>query len=210
VSDALNRFSRLPRPATSVLVASLIILPSANSVIHLDTLLARTDNRLLVVDWASRSIPAGTSVFLAGQIWRGYTPSPALGLLEAKYGLARPEASARNVRLVRGSPARYDQWSFDAASGRFESEGQVKDGQPRFIFTRESPLLTGYGPPEAITQILKRSYRLRRSFPALDMSRDHYWFDQQDGFFIPFAGFAGVERPGPNIHIYERTYGGPD
>jgi hypothetical protein len=48
------------------------------------------------------------------------------------------------------------------------------------------------------------SYRLSASFHAIDMGRDQHWFDMQDGFFIPLAGFAGVERPGPNICIYQR------
>jgi hypothetical protein len=27
--------------------------------------------------------------------------------------------------------------------------------------------------------------------------------DQQDGFFVPFAGFDGVRRPGPNFRLYK-------
>jgi hypothetical protein len=29
-------------------------------------------------------------------------------------------------------------------------------------------------------------------------------FDRQDAFFLPIAGFSGVERPGPNVSIYLR------
>ena len=30
-------------------------------------------------------------------------------------------------------------------------------------------------------------------------------YDMQDAFFIPFAGFRGVERPGPNFLIYRKN-----
>jgi len=29
-------------------------------------------------------------------------------------------------------------------------------------------------------------------------------YDQQDAFYVPFANFASVSRPGPDIQIYER------
>ena len=33
-------------------------------------------------------------------------------------------------------------------------------------------------------------------------------YDRQDAFFVPFAGFSGVERPGPNFTLYRRAPGG--
>lgn len=184
----------------------------AGSVLRSDRLLASTDNRLLAVAWASRNIPAGSSVFLTGPIWREHTTFPALELLAANYGTIEHEAGPTGTGAFPsahdGLP-RYDRWTYDDASGRFESKGEPKERLPQYIFTRESPLLEHHGPPQAIAQLLEASYRLKQSFRALDMSRSDYWFDMQDGFFVPFAGFAGANRPGPNIYIYERTDAGP-
>jgi hypothetical protein len=29
-------------------------------------------------------------------------------------------------------------------------------------------------------------------------------YDRQDDFYLPMAGFHGIERPGPNLHVYVR------
>jgi hypothetical protein len=33
---------------------------------------------------------------------------------------------------------------------------------------------------------------------------ERHVYDQQDAFYVPFDGFDGVARPGPNLSIYER------
>jgi hypothetical protein len=43
-----------------------------------------------------------------------------------------------------------------------------------------------------------------QEFVALALSDEHL-FDQQDAFFVPFAGFRGVKRPGPNFALYKRV-----
>ncbi len=39
---------------------------------------------------------------------------------------------------------------------------------------------------------------------AVDMNAPAV-YDLQDAFYVPFAGFAGIARPGPNLSIWERT-----
>jgi hypothetical protein len=43
-----------------------------------------------------------------------------------------------------------------------------------------------------------------QTFVALSLDGDHV-FDPQDAFFVPLAGFEGVERPGPNFAVYKHA-----
>ena len=211
-ADLLSRRLPLPSALAVALVAALVILPSARKVLLTDRLLATKDSRLLATEWARREIPPGSSVFLAGPIWRDQRADPALGRLRAAYGISDSVSSpvSPGMTSVSDPVLTYDLWTYNQASRRFEAAGRVQRGIPDYIFLRESPLLAIGGTPAALTEIVATSYRLRASFHAIDMGRDQHWFDMQDGFFVPFAGFAGVERPGPNIYVYQRRRGRPD
>ena len=39
---------------------------------------------------------------------------------------------------------------------------------------------------------------------AADLPEPDNFYDIQDGFYAPYAGFKGVQRPGPNFKIYRR------
>ena len=39
---------------------------------------------------------------------------------------------------------------------------------------------------------------------AVNLNKPHT-YDQQDAFFVPYDGFDGVTRPGPNFTVYKRT-----
>ena len=74
-------------------------------------------------------------------------------------------------------------------------------GRPDWILLQESPL-PGETQP-VVAELLKTDYALVKQFQAFSPGRWHV-FDQQDAFFVPFAGFSGVVRPGPNYTLYKR------
>ena len=74
-------------------------------------------------------------------------------------------------------------------------------GQPEWILLQESPLPNETQP--IVLEFLSQDYALVKHFAAFSRQSDHL-YDQQDAFFVPFAGFRGVERPGPNFSLYKR------
>ena len=90
-------------------------------------------------------------------------------------------------------------WSFNPADGSF---GETGGRTPDWIVLEGSPLSNWAGTSPEIRQLAAERYALVRSIHAADDSWAVY--DLADAFFLPVAGFGGVERPGPNIRIYRR------
>ncbi|MCK5850868.1 MAG: glycosyltransferase family 39 protein, partial [Kiritimatiellae bacterium] len=58
--------------------------------------------------------------------------------------------------------------------------------------------------PDNIETLLKTDFYPIKNLEAMDMNKKDNWFDQQDAFYLPFTGFKGISRPGPNTTIYKR------
>jgi hypothetical protein len=74
---------------------------------------------------------------------------------------------------------------------------------PDVVVVQESPLRSYSNVPDDLASMLTR-YRRVQVFRAIDLGRPHV-FDQQDALFVPYDGFKGVGRPGPNLTIYQRV-----
>ncbi|HTL01135.1 MAG TPA: glycosyltransferase family 39 protein [Vicinamibacterales bacterium] len=164
------------RDALVAVVAALLVLPSAVSSIRFDRIVSQTDNRVVVARWFDEHVPAGDSVLLTG----------------SRYGY---------VQFTRD---RYKAWVWDAPRQMFVTDLDRKAavGQPDWILVQNSPL-PSETQPEA-EEFLKSGYALIQNFRAFSPDDDRV-YDQQDMFFAPFAGFGGVERPGPNFSLYKRS-----
>ena len=90
-------------------------------------------------------------------------------------------------------------WSFNPADGSF---GDTGGRTPDWLVLEGSPLSTWAGTSPEIRKLAAERYTLVRSVHAADDGWAVY--DLADAFFLPVAGFRGVERPGPNILIYRR------
>ena len=58
----------VPVPATALLLALLVVAPSAAAVGHLDRLFAAKDSRLVLADWIRAAIKPGSTVYFGGNI----------------------------------------------------------------------------------------------------------------------------------------------
>ena len=90
-------------------------------------------------------------------------------------------------------------WSFNPADGSF---GETAGRTPDWLVLEDSPLWTWAGNSAAIKALAAERYTVVRSIRAADEGRAVY--DLADAFFLPVAGFRGIERPGPNVRIYRR------
>jgi 4-amino-4-deoxy-L-arabinose transferase-like glycosyltransferase len=161
-------------------IAILVVLPSAISTVRFDWLVSQLDNRVMVARWFDAHVPAGDSVLLTG----------------SRYGY---------VQFTRD---RYKAWVWDAPRQIFvtDLDRRAAAGQPDWILVQDSPLPSETQP--AAEELLKSGYDLIQNFRAYTPD-DSRVYDQQDMFFVPFSGFGGVARPGPNFTLYKRTTSAP-
>lgn len=97
---------------------------------------------------------------------------------------------------------RYALWVWDRVRLRFMVNGRNPTGRPDWILIQDSPLpSTMQG---VVRELLEEDYQLAWQFSAFSRKSEHV-YDQQDAFFVPFAGFTGVTRPGPNFTLYKRS-----
>ena len=90
-------------------------------------------------------------------------------------------------------------WSFDPATGSFGDPG---GRMPDWLVLEDSPLWTWTGTSPEIRKVAAGGYTVVHSVRAANDGWAVY--DLADAFFLPVAGFRGVERPGPNVLIYRR------
>jgi Dolichyl-phosphate-mannose-protein mannosyltransferase len=80
------------------------------------------------------------------------------------------------------------------------------DRSPKLAILHTSHLVAYRDEPAEVRDVLAKRYRLLRRIDVETPSTTATpVFDQQDAFFVPVAGFASFERPGPTIEIYERV-----
>jgi len=110
--------------------------------------------------------------------------------------------------LISGSRYGYPQfdrafraWRWDRDRLTFFEGRRRAEGQPDWIVLQESPLPSSTQP--VVTELLETGYQLLTVIRAYDPAETGNLYDRQDAFFVPFAGFAGVRRPGPNFVIYK-------
>lgn len=149
-----------------------IVAPSAWSAIQLDRLLARTDNRVVTANALATILPADDLIYQSGSSY-GRVP---LGL--NGHGAALREAT------------------FDADAGTFSP------AEPTWVLVQRSPLVMYSRVPETLTRVLAERYTLVSTHSAEATPAALRVYDQQDAFYLPLAGFAGLRRPGPSFELY--------
>jgi hypothetical protein len=181
LSDGLRKYLSpgLHKAATLVL-PFLIIGPSLFNDVRLDLLLSKKDNRLIAAEWIGKHLPAGSSV----------------AIFNGCFGIELPSGKD-NMKVFNG----YD---YDSKSGRF-IYNDVPVDMPRYIVLEESPVKISDLTEPRQKEIMRKFYHLLSEFKVIDINNPSHWFDQDDNFYVPFAGFEGVQRPGPNIYVYEKN-----
>ena len=96
----------------------------------------------------------------------------------------------------------YNEWRWDGFRRVFLLHGKPlsKNKPPDWIIVQDSPLPSST--QDIVTELLQDHYVQMATFTAFSPSADLV-YDQQDAFFVPFAGLEHVVRPGPNFSIYK-------
>jgi hypothetical protein len=176
----LSAASRLPSqiPVSAVL-AALVVTPSAVNIVRLDRLLAKTDNRLIAGAWMDAHVAPGESIYQTGSGWG-------------------------QLQLTAQDRRSSDESEFNPLTQRFALRNRPADIPPDWIVVQESPVRVYTRVPWQLRDVIDHQYDLTTRFIGMDTRAWANKFDQQDAFFVPFAGFERIARPGPNFFIYRR------
>jgi 4-amino-4-deoxy-L-arabinose transferase-like glycosyltransferase len=181
----------------SVVLASLVVLPSAYRVVRTNLLLTRDDSRFLARQWIEANVEDVSKVYLSTPWIKGAAPRSAAeiqGILER--GENNPDAFLQSLWQAQLEAQ-------GAGPSSAVSSDQPLDRRPEYIVMADHPLQYYTVCKPWLPPLVQRQYELRHEIQAIDASAGAQYFDLQDAFFVPFAGFAGVERPGPNLWIYQ-------
>ncbi|MEO8259442.1 MAG: glycosyltransferase family 39 protein [Acidobacteriota bacterium] len=175
-TSATSAFSRPRYAVVAAVLAVLIAAPSAISIWQFNRIISETDNRVMVARWFTEHVPPGHSVLQSGSSF-GYVQLD--GRMQYKF------------------------WVWDRSRRVFTYGGVPPVGPPDWILVQDSPI------PGAIQDVVKdylrQDYVLAQQFTALSLPDETRLYDRQDAFFVPFAGFHRVQRPGPNFLLYKRA-----
>jgi 4-amino-4-deoxy-L-arabinose transferase-like glycosyltransferase len=171
--------SRIGQPVVATALALAVIAPSAWTVVQFDTVLAREDSRMVAAQWVQEHVPRGSSVFVTGN---AYGHPPLEDRVDPKW------------RLI----------SFDYRGNRFIEGRHPFDGDPDWIIVQRSGLPYSHI-PDLVPGLLAEHYTLVYVVKAADLDDRANVYDVQDAFYLPYGGFRGIRRPGPNLEIYQRT-----
>jgi hypothetical protein len=107
------------------------------------------------------------------------------------------------IGLALGA-AQFHDWLYDAGTGIFpRADGRTPD----WLVLYDSPLALYPRADAALDALAQSKYTLVKQFKGAGAAKDAI-FDPQDAFFLPIAGFDGVERPGPDVRIYRLSVPG--
>jgi hypothetical protein len=178
-------------------------------------LLTRKDNRLIAAEWVNNNLPEGSSVSQSVRFgtYGLIMINPPLESLRQEFRIAvsgKKQLEEKYLRskidYIRANNLRgFNEFAYDRILRRFISKnGQNTILSPDYIIVEESPLEYYSLISKEPIKLLHKDYYLLKEFKAIDINNRSNWFDQQDAFYVPFAGFQGISRPGPNIFIYAK------
>ncbi len=198
------------RSAALAVVTLLCLSPSIAELALSDIALAHTDSRELASQWITAHVAPGSEICQISQFGRVQLPvaPPARELARNLYAEPPDNLAARAARM-RSSPWRrehgdgYVACRFRESDGRFLREDSTPCEAPRYILVSSSPLSLYDRVPPALQALLASDYDIAWQIPtgARSVAENHY--DLIDAFYLPFVAAARVERPGPDLALYE-------
>lgn len=194
-------------------ITGATVVPSALRVVQFNSLIAQRDTRNLALEWVMENVPAKSTFYQVGDRSALLPLPPTLESLRLAMDQAESENKTDTVeyrtlvlkyaeqerRKIEG----FSECSYDEASGAFQIGTSRTEKLPDYIILTSSPLSFYTVPhPSGLEAILSTSYEQVVVFTSAGTEQPNALYDQQDALYVPFAGFDGIERPGPDIRIY--------
>jgi hypothetical protein len=189
------------RQALAAAALALVVVagPLAQSIGY-DRLRGRTDTRILAGEWIMAHVPPGTTITLPNLV---YYPNPVLPAeptsLHFAWGRYVPQLKARGI------PDPAHTWPGEYA-GAAASHDEAWKPTRRFVVTVQHPAVTkGMNTPAShLERIAAAGGTVVARFSGIAESLpDGVVFDPLCADYLPLLGFGAIERPGPNLTIWE-------
>ena len=197
------------RVVTVVILLLLAVEPISRDV-RLNTLLGRTDSRVLATAWLENDAPdRAVGVHQTGEHW-AHLELPAEASIHAEVAerlqlpANTPEAQRRrDFRRAQAEALRDDARARGFGFVPVDSTAVVGGERPEYIVILESDLIRYSRVPELVRDVVAAEYERVHHTPGVPVGGTG-WYDQHDAFYLPFASFDGVARPGPDVTVYRR------
>jgi len=204
----ISNYKLADRKEIIALASVLIILPSAYNVVQSDRLLAKKDNRVLAQEWVNKNLPEGSTIYQAGMSigWANLWLHPDYRPMINQFNNAaeKPKELIMPIKYIKDNKIiGYNQLGYDYNRKQFSYNNRLLNILPQYIITRESPLVKYDHYSDSIRELLKNSYTLIKKFVAVNIHNKDNWYNKLDDFYLPFNGFKEIQRPGPNVYIYQ-------
>jgi hypothetical protein len=207
VVDRLSKWVNVGRVFLGCALVTLILVQPVAAIVQSDGLLATVDNRLVAAEWFRQNVPQSASIYQTGLIYGQMVVdrSPRLVIEQLRSPQINGQKSLAEglVPMQEDYLERYPQWNYDASVGVFYFNQKLQTGLPDYIVVQEDAVEPETILEAGIGEVIQSSYRLKRSFRAMERHVAGNYFDRQDAFYLPFAGFKNVQRPGTNLYIYQ-------
>ncbi|MDD2772575.1 MAG: glycosyltransferase family 39 protein [Elusimicrobiales bacterium] len=198
-----------PYRTAVLLIPVCIIGPSAARIADFDLILGRKDNRALAAQALSASLDCQSGIYQAGTVytelpfeWNADYLDRAAASAAAQNSRFRAELyKARRKLLAKSGGCGHEKISYDPDSSVF-SDSSGKPAEPDYIVLPYQPFNSKI--PKGLAGILQDRYTQIAQFEAFAPDQTRNSYDVHDAFFVPFSGFCGVSRPGPDIYVFRK------
>ncbi|RMF95219.1 MAG: hypothetical protein D6734_06020 [Candidatus Schekmanbacteria bacterium] len=200
----------------SVTLLTIAIIPSLLNAVKCDILMSKKDTRIEAREWIENNIPFGSRIYL----YSSYKYN--IPYLERGKEAINREISIFEKVLSNNNRNHYrlylDSYRYMLKKGiiplrnSYEyifsnnfTEEDIEKYKIEYLITGNSFLLFYSSPIEKVMPIIKRRFRLIKTFSPLKENIEKpskAVFDILDAFYLPLSGFDEFEKPGPLIKIY--------
>ena len=198
-----------------VIFINMVLAPSIVRVAQFDALISRTDTRLLALEWLTSNLTARSSIYQSGDRSVILQLPPTVDSLQSSIEELEVRGyntsiEYRALQLIHEGQQRrhiegFSQMSYDESLSAFGTETSGVEDLPDYIILFHSPLRFFEVNRAGLDEIIFDSYEEVMAFTSTRTTQVKALYDQQDALYVPYAGFEGIESPGPNIYIY-RNY----
>lgn len=196
------------RTRWAVILVGLLALPTIRSSILFGRLLSKEDTRLVAAKWIADHVPQGSSIYQAASPYGLIRLNRIREFLEDELRQTQTlggQGAGPKAKLAQAGQAGvigHDEWMYDDQEGFLRVRKPIRS-LPDYIVAEDSPLVGYRREADRIKPLLRQSYELAVYLEGVDTADPENRFDQQDVFYVPYAGFH-AKRPGPGLGIYRR------
>ncbi len=190
---------RVTRPTLAMLVATaIVVVPAVAHDLAFDHLIQQTDTRTQAFDWLNSNVPLGQRV--AALYFAG--PAHDQAMIDRRNQSHGAADSYVASFLQNRLEERYVVQELDEATLSSDALATLRAAGVDYVVYSPVTPSGGCSSPTRLLQVLQAGATLRASFSPTNGRCTEAAFDPIDGYYVPLSGYAGWQRPGPDIQIF--------